>query len=136
MEKQGELMTFENFDKQYTATSAWFGWFPSLFQWPWRSTPPPLEYVVMPTIKAVAKKIMGRHFEGPIKHASDACMTLNDFKEKYARHFINQLEMTETDVLWLLKYLQSQHGVAIADNVRGYATTYMVKIYHSMIYIR
>ncbi|KAI8886930.1 hypothetical protein K501DRAFT_176641 [Backusella circina FSU 941] len=69
---------------------------------------------------------MNQHFEAPVRYGSDTCMTLNEFKEKYARHFINQLEMTETDVMWLLKYLQSQHGVAIANDVRGYATTYML----------
>ncbi|KAI8638209.1 Snf7-domain-containing protein [Parasitella parasitica] len=133
MEKQEELIPLSDFSKKFTPPATWFGWIvdtvvKNTWQRRWKALPeslghPPIQYVVLPTVKAIAKAILAQHYHNP---TDTHIMTLAQFKTAYAHHFVNKISLTESDMTLVLRYLHSQHGVALADNVKGYGTSYMV----------
>jgi hypothetical protein len=72
---------------------------------------------------------MSEHFKVPVRREAEHMLTFSEFKAKYAYHFVNELELTDDDMDLILRYLHSQQGVVVADNVKGYGTTYKVKDY-------
>jgi hypothetical protein len=136
MEKEDELIPLQDFTKRFEPPASWFGWVmdtvvKNTWQWRWRpltdgKVQPLKQYVVLPVIKSIAKAILAQHFHQHGKRAIDHIMTLSQFKANYAHHFVNELELTEGDITLVLRYLHSQHNVAIADHVKGYGTSYMV----------
>jgi hypothetical protein len=133
MERQDELLELEEFNKRYAPPATWLNWiFDSVikntWQWRWRNdiiVAPSKQYVVLPTVKAISQAIVSRHFQNPTK-ATDHILTLTQFKSLYATRFVNEVELTDTDITLVLKYLHAKHGVALADHVKGYGTTYKV----------
>jgi hypothetical protein len=135
MEKEDELILLHDFTKRFAPPTTWLGWIldtvvKNTWQWRWRpltdsKVTPLKQYVVLPTIKAVAKAVLAQHFHQHGGSPIDHIMTLSQFKANYAHHFVNELELTEADIMLVLRYLHSQHGVAIADHVKGYGTSYM-----------
>lgn len=133
MEKQDELVPLEDFSKRFAPPTTWFGWIvntvvKSTWQWRWRALSdslvhPAKQYVVLPTVKAIAKAILAQHYHNP---TASHIMTLAQFKSAYANHFVNEINLTESDMTLVLTYLHSQHGVALADNIKGYGSNYMV----------
>ncbi|KAI8984663.1 Snf7-domain-containing protein [Mycotypha africana] len=104
------------------------------WQWRWRlsaaNTTPSKLYVVLPTLRAIARAILldqqqQQQLQQQHKN-SNVLLTLTEFRQRYAHHFVNEIELTEEDMNLLLRYLHSQHGVAIVDNVKGYNATYTV----------
>lgn len=136
MEKEDEIIPLEDFTKRFAPPPTWLGWIlgtvvKNTWQWRWRlptdtKVQPLKQYVVLPTIKSIAKAILEQHFHQQGKRAIDHIMTLSQFKAHYAHHFVNELELTDADITLVLRYLHSQHGVAITDHVKGYGTSYMV----------
>lgn len=133
MEKQDELIPLEDFSKIFAPPTTWFGWIvntvvKNTWQWRWRALSdslvhPAKQYVVLPTVKAIAKAILAQHYHNP---TASHIMTLTQFKSAYANHFVNEINLTESDMTLVLRYLHSQHGVALADNIKGYGSNYMV----------
>ncbi|KAI9275975.1 hypothetical protein BY458DRAFT_434205 [Sporodiniella umbellata] len=80
----------------------------------------------MPTIIAIAKKILSDHFSTPIIRGTDHIMIFSEFRAKYAHRLVNDLELTDNDLELVLRYLSSEQGIAIADGIKGYGTTYNV----------
>lgn len=129
MERQDELVSLDEFNTRFAPPATWMGWVldavvKNTWQFRWRNTVQhETQYVVLPTIKALSKAILLQHYENP---SADPILTLTQFKSNYSRHFFNDIELTDDDIMLVLRYLHSQHGVALADNVKGYGTTYMV----------
>lgn len=128
MERQEELISVENFSTKFSPPATWMGWMvdtvvKNAWQFRWRNTTQEIKYVVLPTIKALSQAIIRHHYETP---SMDPILTLTQFKSNYSQHFFNDLELTDADIMLVLRYLHSQHGVALADNVEGYGTTYTV----------
>ncbi|KAI7897422.1 Snf7-domain-containing protein [Mucor mucedo] len=129
MERQEELITLENFNTRFSPPATWLGWMvdavvKNAWQFRWRNTVQhETRYVVLPTVKALSQAVLRHHYETP---SADPILTLTQFKSNYSRDFFNDMELTDDDVMLLLRYLHSQHGVALANNVQGYGTTYMV----------
>ncbi|KAI7897525.1 Snf7-domain-containing protein [Cokeromyces recurvatus] len=132
MIKEEELIPLEDYNTKFALPTTWFGWIvdtviKNTWQWRWRSeglSHPSKHYVVLPTVKAIAKSILSQH----LSHGNNNrhLMTLSQFKQLYSHHFVNEIELTDADLSLLLRYLHSQHGVALADHVKGYGTTYMI----------
>ncbi|PHZ14555.1 uncharacterized protein RHIMIDRAFT_235328 [Rhizopus microsporus ATCC 52813] len=128
MEKKGDLMTIDKFIQTYTFKATWAEWFyhrlsPSRY---WHSSSEDHFYVIMPTIELIAKHIISEHFEIPTKRTTDHLFTLSAFKHKYAHHFVNEIDLTEDDIMLVLRYLHIHYGIAVEENVKGYGTTYQV----------
>lgn len=133
MEKHEELMSLQDFSKKFAPPTTWLGWIVDAvikptWQWRWRpmsdsQVHPATQYVVLPTVKAVAKAILDQHYHNP---TASHIMTLSQFKSAYAHHFVNQINLSDLDIALILRYLHSQHGVALADNVKGYGTSYKI----------
>jgi hypothetical protein len=134
MERNDELILLDEFNSRYSPPGTWLNWVfdtvvKNTWQWRWRNDPAvqqPKQYVVLPTIKALSKAILLHHFESSMAKATDHILTLTQFKSLYATHFMNDIELTDADISLVLKYLHSQHCVALANSVKGYGTTYMV----------
>lgn len=133
MLNQGELISMEVFNERFAPPSTWLGWVyntvvKNAWQWRWKydyntTVRQNTHYIVLPTVKALCKAIITHHYENP---TTDHILTLTQFKSLYANHFVNRLELTDNDVSLLLRYLHSQHGIGLAENVKGYGTSYMV----------
>lgn len=131
---EGELISLEEYNQRFAPPSTWLGWVyntvvKNAWQWRWKydyyntTVKQNIHYVVLPTVKALCKAIITHHYQNP---TADHILTLTQFKSLYASHFVNQIELTENDISLLLRYLHSQHGVGLAENVKGYGTSYMV----------
>lgn len=128
MEKQEELMPIQTFTARFAPPPTWVGWVIDAvvknawyFRWRDRS-PSGTQYVVLPTIKALSRDILAHHFADP---TADPILTLKQFKDTYG-HFMNEIQLTDLDIMLLLRYMHSQHGVGLADNVKGYGTSYKI----------
>lgn len=135
MSQNNELLLLDEFNRRYSPPGTWLNWIfdtvvRNTWQWRWRNdiaVQQAKQYVVLPTIKSISKAIISHHFQqGHATKATDHILTLTQFKSLYATHFVNEIELTDSDISLVLKYLHSQHGVALADNVKGYGTSYMV----------
>ncbi|CAO3692824.1 unnamed protein product [Rhizopus stolonifer] len=129
MEKEKDIIQIEKFIEIYAPRLGWSEWFYNKMS-PWnywvRSSTRHSLYVVIPTIALIAKSIISDHFNATIKRQTEHLLIFSEFKTKYAHHFINELELTDNDLDLVLRYLNSQQGVAVVDNVKGYGTTYKV----------
>ncbi|KAI8360839.1 Snf7-domain-containing protein, partial [Choanephora cucurbitarum] len=135
MEKEQELVAIENFESVFSNSNSWLSWIydnvvKTTWQWRWRPLSdtlphPPQQYVVVPTLKALAKAILDHHRQHATRATEDV-LTLSQFKSVYGHHFMNQLELTEADIHLVLQYLHSQHGLAIQDQVKGYGAHYTI----------
>ena len=128
MVTEKSLISLEEFNQKYSAPSTWLGWiYQSILpSWLWRHDPPMKQmthYIVLPTLETLCKAILSHQLQNT---TSDQMLTLTQFKSTYAHHFINQIELKDTDISIILRYLHSHYGVALADNVKGYSTSYMV----------
>ncbi|KAI9480279.1 MAG: Snf7-domain-containing protein [Benjaminiella poitrasii] len=81
-------------------------------------------YDVTPTVKTIAEAIVRHHLSH--EYNNRHIMTLSQFKQAYAHHFVNEIDLTDADLSLILRYLHSQHGIAFADHVKGYGTNYMI----------
>ncbi|KAI8347646.1 Snf7-domain-containing protein [Blakeslea trispora] len=135
MEKEQELVALENFESVFSNSNSWLGWIydnvvKTTWQWRWRPLSdalphPPQQYVVVPTLKALAKAILDHHYQHS-KRATEDVMTLSQFSLHYRHHFMNQLELTDNDIQLVLQYLHSQHGLAVQEHVKGYGAHYTI----------
>ncbi|GAA5805255.1 Snf7-domain-containing protein [Helicostylum pulchrum] len=128
MEKQEELMPLQTFNARFSPPPSWAGWIvdtvvKNAWYFRWRDTTyGESQYVVIPTIKAITRAILSHHFSNP---AAEPILTLTEFKSAYSDIF-NDIKLTDQDTMLILHYLHSQHGVALADNVKGYGSDYLV----------
>lgn len=130
MEKTNDIMPIAKFIETYAPKLSWSEWIYNKML-PWRYWSGPFTrnsnlYVLIPTIALIAKNIMSEHFKVPVRREAEHMLTFSEFKAKYAYHFVNELELTDDDMDLILRYLHSQQGVVVADNVKGYGTTYKV----------
>ncbi|KAI7884696.1 hypothetical protein K492DRAFT_214110 [Lichtheimia hyalospora FSU 10163] len=51
-------------------------------------------------------------------------MTLPEFRSRYGQ--LDDIALTDADIWLLVRYLHTELGVAVADNVKGYGTEYVV----------
>ncbi|KAI8388382.1 Snf7-domain-containing protein [Radiomyces spectabilis] len=129
MVEKGELIPLEDFMRTF-ASQTWLSWTYETFvkgslYWIGRTGPSNL-LVVIPTIRQITKHIQQSHYHTPVKSACDHILTLSEFKTLYGQY--NNVTLTDEDMELVLTYMSSQMGVAVADNVRGYGTTYtMIK---------
>ncbi|KAL0084756.1 Snf7-domain-containing protein [Phycomyces blakesleeanus] len=78
----------------------------------------------MPTLKEIAKRIVQDHYQRPLKSALDHLVTFEDIRARYQK--CDSLELTDNDLILVLKYLHYSMGLAMADDVKGYEKSYLV----------
>jgi hypothetical protein len=116
MEDDQQLMALSAFHKQYSPPSLLSRFYHSLFK---TNMDTEELYIVMPTLKTVAKKILQ-------DISDDRLWTLTRFKAKYAHKFVNELELSNGDIMCIVLYMRKHHGVGFMENVQGYSTSYDV----------
>lgn len=133
MEKENELISLKSFYKKYTIaqSSNWYHWIAnSMYRYWWKRAEEAdedvEEDVVLPTLQSIVKAILVDHYTK--KEGRGDIMTLSQFKAQYAHGFYNNMELTDGDIHLILKYLHSQHNVAIADHIQGYSGSYYMII--------
>ncbi|KAI8989469.1 Snf7-domain-containing protein [Pilobolus umbonatus] len=126
MKKKGELMTQDEFCRKYNTQSGWLDWLydrNNKHKWALLPTGDDKDHsIVMPTLKAIAKAIMNHRQ----KTNAEPLSTLTQFRSLYCHHFMYDLELTDTDITLLLRYLYSEYGISIMDSMKGYNNTYTV----------
>ncbi|KAI9488809.1 Snf7-domain-containing protein [Zychaea mexicana] len=80
-------------------------------------------YVVLPTVKEIAKGILQSYVDEPASNSSSALMTFSDFRARYGTD--GERTLTDDDIWLLLQYMSSELGVAVADDVQGYGKSHV-----------
>lgn len=126
MEKEQELLSIQEFHTKYAPSTSWYDWIKGTIYTYWNQqqdhdTELTID-IVIPTLKSIVKAILKDHYDNHL----DDIMTLTQFKSRYAYQFFNDIELTDGDVQFILQYLHSQHGVALANHIQGYSMNYMM----------
>ncbi|KAI7852395.1 Snf7-domain-containing protein [Circinella umbellata] len=134
MIQSGDIITLKQFNEVYalptTKSSSWYSWFTQKSQqWLlpsyYGSHIEDESYVVIPTIKEIAKGILRSYIEEPSTNSSaSTLLTFNDFRSRYGTD--GERSLTDGDIWLLLRYMYSELGVALADDVQGYGATHVV----------
>ncbi|KAI9031845.1 Snf7-domain-containing protein [Phycomyces nitens] len=128
MEADGDLVALSSFDKVHANSSSWLSWMMGNVipqRRPGSSDPATHGlYIVMPTLKDIAKRIVKDHYQRPLKSALDHLVTFEDIRTRYQK--CDSLELTDSDLILVLKYLHHSMGLAMADDVKGYEKSYLV----------
>lgn len=126
-----ELLTQKEFEKKYpiiatnpsTTNLTWIQW---LYYMPYRwiipETPAHL-YVVLPTIQEYANIIIQKHYQKPLCSSLDNLFTFIEFREQYGTITCHQesiIQLSDLDLWLILRYLNHQYGVAVADTVKTF----------------
>lgn len=107
------------------SSSTW--WWTSISHWFWSTSSHSTSsetYIVMPTLKSIAKQIVQSYANQTITHATTNLMTLPEFRSTFGQ--LDDIDLTDADIWLLVRYLHAEMGVAVADNVKGYGTEYVV----------
>lgn len=124
MLQNGDIMRMEDFAYAYTSpTMSWLSWMSGRFR-RWLPGSEQQLFVVMPTVKALARQIIESRNRQKMVGPSDHLYTFSEFREKYGR--LGETEMTDGDLWLLIRYMTAEFGVAVADHVQGYGASYVV----------
>ncbi|CAO3607728.1 unnamed protein product [Cunninghamella blakesleeana] len=129
MKKVGNLITLNDFNHTYKPPITWTYWVKqltptSLLSRSFSSSSSPV-YVVLPSIKTISQHIYQTYSHLILKsNIKNALLTFSEFREHYGKYDNHQL--TNANLILILKYLASQSTIALAEKVQGYGTTYMV----------
>ena len=141
MVQDGDIITLKQFNELYasptTKAPSWYSWFMQKSQ-QWLLPTyngnhiDDKSYVVMPTIKEIAKGILQSYIEEPSTNSSaSALLTFNDFRSRYGTD--GERSLTDEDIWLLLQYMHAELGVALANDVQGYGATHVVKTFFSLL---
>ncbi|KAI8096729.1 uncharacterized protein BX664DRAFT_65195 [Halteromyces radiatus] len=76
-------------------------------------------FVVMSSIQTIARSILQQHQQNGSRFSSvDAVLTFTEFRTKYGTY--RDTKLTDDDLWLLLRYMNSQFGLAVEPNIRGY----------------
>ncbi|KAI8143088.1 Snf7-domain-containing protein [Fennellomyces sp. T-0311] len=122
-------MTLRQFNEVYTspaANNSWFSWaIHKSQQWLLPSYPSSDHtYVVLPTVKEIAKNILQSYIEEPATNSSSCLLTFAEFRSHYATD--GERSLTDADIWLLLQYMAKELGVAVANDVQGYGASHVV----------
>ncbi|KAI9309693.1 Snf7-domain-containing protein [Cunninghamella echinulata] len=86
---------------------------------------PSTVHVVLPSIITISQHIYRIYshltFKSFIKHT---LLTFSEFRQQYGKYEDHIL--TDADLILILKYLASQSTIALAEDIQGYGTSYLV----------
>lgn len=117
-------MRMDDFAYAYTSpTTSWLSWMSGRFR-RWLPGSEQKLFVVMPTVKALARQIIETRNRQKTVGPSDHLYTLSEFREKYGK--IGESELTDGDLWLLIRYMSAEFGIAVADHVQGYGASYVV----------
>lgn len=128
MAEKKEILTLEEYIQTFIPpTSSWLSWMfgtvkDSMRRWLGSSSN---VYVVIPTVKELAKRVLNSYYQKPVTSWTDHLLTFSDFRARFG--FLDDVPLTDQDIWLLLRYLSSQMGVSIAEDVKGYGTSYVVR---------
>jgi hypothetical protein len=82
--------------------------------------------VVLPTIQEYAKIIIQHHYQKPLCSSLDNLFTFIEFREQYVTlpcHQESIMQLSDLDLWLILRYLNHQYGVAVADTVKTFGAS-------------
>lgn len=144
MKRTNDLVSLEAFSNTYTTTS-WLGRVYNTVtrtpaQWPplpYSTTSTtsstsntsvnssPILYVVMPSIRTIARYILQRYQQHGSHFSSvDSILTFTEFRSDYGVY--HGVQLTDADLWLLLRYMTCQYGLGVDSNVRGYGRSHVV----------
>lgn len=132
-----DLLTQQEFEKRYPisirpTTTGWFRWiFNKPLRWFIPDTPPHL-YIVLPTVQEYSKIIVQKHYQKPLCSSLDNIFTFDEFRNAYGAITCHQetiVKLSDMDIWMILRYLNHQYGVDLADTVKtfGASATVIIK---------
>jgi hypothetical protein len=127
-----DLLSQQEYEKRYpisirpTSSISWLRWFYyKPFRWLIPETPPHL-FIVLPTIQEYSKIIIQQHYQKPLCSSLDNLFTYNEFRDQYGTITCHQetiIKLSEMDIWLILRYLNHEYGVALADTVKTFGAS-------------
>lgn len=137
-----ELISQKEYEKKYPISIrpiSSFAWLQAIFYRPFRwlipETPPHL-FIVLPTIYEYAKIIIQQHYQKPLCSSLDNLFTFNGFRDQYGTIPCHQeiiIQLSDMDIWMILRYLNHEYGVALADTVKTFGASSTVSSVYRVI---
>lgn len=127
MTQKGDLVSLAAFNAstQYGQAASWMpNVLTTMRSWVFGQPQPGPTYVVMQTVKEIARHVLQDHYQKPISSRTDHLLTFSDFRARYCHYKTTVL--TDQDIWLVIRYLHQNAGVAIADDEKCSGSPYMV----------
>lgn len=126
-----DLLTQQEFEKRYPisirpTSTGWLRWILTRpLRWFIPETPPHL-FIVLPTVQEYAKIIVQKHYLKPLCSSLDNLFTFDEFRSAYGAITCHQetiVKLSDMDIWMILRYLNHQYGVDLADTVKTFGAS-------------
>ncbi|CAG8618532.1 2644_t:CDS:2 [Funneliformis mosseae] len=120
-----ELIPAENFRSSMLSNHSWSGWILQSLSWGLQkmmgsnNVLDAKKFVVMPTLKEAADRVLQHHEKNAIHGITDNLYTLTSFKAEYAALAVPGVVLSDTDLTMLVSYLEFEQRMLITEAWHG-----------------